>query len=305
MIARRVARKMIEKPISFFSEGSKLQGTLYYPDEYEEGLRYPAIINNSGYNGFNEFYPKLFARYFTKFGYICLGFDYRGFAGSEGERGRVILDEQVADIRNAITFAASRPEIDEDKIGILGWGMGASNVVRVAAIDKRVQAVAGLNGFYNGERWLKSIHTYMQWHDMLRDLAEDRVRRVTTGASLRADPFRYYPLDQSTDSHVHVELSGIKGFGELTGLQFTESIMEMNAEKTVADIAPRSLFIAHGKRNLLHPIEESQALFEAAKQPKRYYEIDGEHNDFMYYDHPQFQAMMHEVHHFFASVLGD
>ncbi|MBO9606572.1 MAG: alpha/beta hydrolase [Paenibacillaceae bacterium] len=295
---------MNEQPISFYSEGLKLKGTLYYPEDYEEGKRYPAVIPNSGYNGFNGFYPKLFARNFTRYGYICLGFDYRGFAESEGERGRVILDEQVADIRNAVTFMAHHPAVDPRKIGILGWGMGASNVIRAAAIDQRIAAVAGLNGFYRGDRWLRSIHTYTNWHHILKEVEEDRIRRVTTGHSLRVDPFLYYPLDPSTDGHVNVELAHIDGFGEQASMQFTESIIELNAEKSAADISPRPLFVAHGKRNLLHPVEESQALFEAARQPKYYYEIDGEHNDFMYHDHPQFQALIRELVHFFAAGLA-
>ncbi|RBP85485.1 X-Pro dipeptidyl-peptidase-like protein, partial [Cytobacillus firmus] len=145
---------MQERQISFYSEGFKLDGTIYLPDDYQQGEKRPAIIPNSGYQGFNEFYPRLFARNLTELGYVCLGFDYRGFAGSEGQQGRVILDEQVQDVRNAITFLQTQDEVNPENIGLIGWGMGASNVVRVAAADKRVKAVAALNGFYNGERWL-------------------------------------------------------------------------------------------------------------------------------------------------------
>jgi uncharacterized protein len=296
---------MLEKAISFYSEGCKLQGTIYYPDDYVETRIYPAIIPNSGYNGFNSFYPRLFARNFTRNGYICLGFDYRGFAHSEGVKGRVILDEQVADIRNAITFLSCQPSIDPQKIGILGWGMGASNVIRAAAADRRVRAVAALNGFYRGDRWLKSVHTYAQWHRIVKEVEEDRVRRVTTGQSQQVDTFRYYPLDPTTDNHVHVELAHIPGYGEQVSVQFAESIMEMDAERVAAEISPRPVFVAHGSRNLLHPIEESRALYEAAQQPKRYYEIDGEHNDFMYEDHPQFQQLIGELAEFFDAAMEE
>ncbi|PUB08205.1 X-Pro dipeptidyl-peptidase-like protein [Paenisporosarcina sp. OV554] len=135
--------------ICFYSKGYKLDGTIYLPDDYQPGEKRPAIIPNSGYQGFNEFYPRLFARNLTQAGYVCLGFDYRGFAKSEGDKGRVILDEQVEDIINAVSFLQAQSEVNPDQVGLLGWGMGGSNVVRVAAKDKRVKAVAALNGFFD------------------------------------------------------------------------------------------------------------------------------------------------------------
>src|SRR5699024_4166107 len=97
----RMPIHVIEKKISFYSEGYLLQGTLYLPDDLKEGEKRPAIIPNSGYNGFNQFYPRMFAKKLTQSGYICLGFDYRGFADSEGERGRAILSEHGQCMNNA------------------------------------------------------------------------------------------------------------------------------------------------------------------------------------------------------------
>jgi fermentation-respiration switch protein FrsA (DUF1100 family) len=295
---------MLERQISFYSEGNKLDGTVYLPDDYLQGEKRPAIIPNSGYQGFNEFYPHLFAKNLTEAGYVCLGFDYRGFANSDGKQGKVLLNEQVEDIRNAITFLQLQEEIDPQQIGLIGWGMGAANVVQVAAADKRVKAVAALNGFFNGERWLKSIHTYVEWNQILKTIEEDRIRRVTTGESLLQDPFIHYPLDPATNDYVNKELVPLSPFGKQTALQFTESIATMNAEKVVAEISPRPLFIAHGKDNLLHPVDESVALYESAKEPKQLYLIDGKHNDFMYHQHPIFQELVQQLKEFFSYHLS-
>lgn len=290
---------MKDRQVSFYSEGYKLTGTIYLPDNYKRGEKRPLIIPSSGYQGFNEFYPKLFSKYLTKAGYICLGFDYRGFAESGGRKGRVILDEQIQDIKNALTFAQIQEEVDPERIGLLGWGMGAFNVVQVAAADKRVKAVAALNGFYNGERWLKSIHSYVQWHQILEMVEIDRARRVTTGKSLRTDPFIHYPLDPATASYVQKELAPLSPFGKKIDLQFTDSIICMNAEQMAASISPRPLFIGHGRHNLLHPWEEAQALYDAAVEPKELYWINGKHNDFMYTDHPVLNELMVELIEFF------
>ena len=291
---------MKERQISFYSEGLKLDGTIYLPDDYQPGEKRPAIIPNSGYQGFNEFYPRLFARNLTEAGYVCLGFDYRGFAKSEGQQGRVILDEQVQDIKNAITFLQLQEEVDPDNISLIGWGMGASNVVRVAASDDRVKAVAALNGFFNGERWLKSIHSYVEWVEIKKMIEEDRSLRVTTGSSKYEDPFIHYPLDPATNDYVQKELAPLSPFGKLTQLQFTESIIELNADKVAKDIKC-PLFVAHGKDNLLHPLDETLHFYDAAAEPKKLYIIDGKHNDFMYHEHPVFQDLITQLNTFFGT----
>lgn len=294
---------MIENAITFFSEGKTLQGTLYFPDTDSEGEPRPGIVVNSGYQGFNAFYPKMFAKKLTEYGYICLGFDYRGMADSEGEPGRVLIEEQVQDIRNALTFAQAQEAIDADRVGLLGWGMGAANVVLTAEKVKGIAAVAALNGFYDGERWLKLIHSYERWNEILDEVHADRVHRVLEGESQLADTFAHYPLDAQTDSYVEAELAPVYGFGKQTRLQFTESIIDLKADRAAANIPPTPLFIGHGVDNILHPYSEAQALYEAAQSPKTLYRVNGKHNDFMFSDHPEYLSLCEELREFFDNAF--
>lgn len=294
---------MIEKETTFFSEGSRLKATLYYPDDLPGDGPHPAIIVNSGYQGFNEFYPKMFAKQLTQRGYVCLGFDYRGFADSEGEKGTVLIEQQVEDIRNAITFMQAQEDVDDSRLGLVGWGMGAANVVLAGGKSGNVAGVAALNGFYNGERWLQSIHTYDEWTRIVDEVRQDRMQRVLEGESRLADTFEHYPLDPATEDYVGKELSQVYGFGHPTRIQFTESIMDLNVEKVVADLAPVPLFIGHGSRNTLHPFIEAASLFAAASSPKTLYTIDGRHNDFMFVDHPEFVLLCDELKVFFDNAF--
>ena len=110
---------MITRKMEFYSNCYRLAAALYLPDDYEEGQKLPCIIPNSGYMGLNEIYPALFARALTKRGFACFGFDYRGFLDNGGPAGVCKLDEQVEDIRNAVTFAGTLAEVDTDRIGLL------------------------------------------------------------------------------------------------------------------------------------------------------------------------------------------
>ena len=85
------------------------------------------------------------AGYLVGQGYVALTFDYRGFGESQGPRWRMIPQEQVRDISNAITFVENQDVVDKERIGLLGASFGRANVCYVAGVDTRVRcAVSGL-----------------------------------------------------------------------------------------------------------------------------------------------------------------
>ena len=114
----------------------------------------------------------------------CLCFDYRGWGDSEGnERGWVMPKWQAEDIRNAITFMQTRPEIDPDRIATYGsGGTGGGNAVYVAAIDSRVKCCVSYLGVSSGRDWLHSMRREYEWVDYLKSIDDDRKKRVTTGS---------------------------------------------------------------------------------------------------------------------------
>lgn len=295
---------MIEKAISFFSENHQLRGSIYYPENFCTDRAAPAIVVNSGYQGFNEFYPKMLAGPLTELGYVCLGFDYRGMADSDGEKGRVLLEEQAQDVRNAVTFIAAQPEVDPRQVCLVGWGMGAANVILAAEKGRSIAAVAALNGFYNGKRWLQSVHTYDRYVRILDEVHDDRLQRVTTGSSRLTGTFEHYLLDPSTSDYVQTELASVYGFGHPTQMQFTESILDLDVDAIVAKVAPIPIFIGHGTKNALHPYSEATALYAAAAHPKTLYDIEGRHNDFMYADHPEVIRLCAALDWFFRTAIS-
>lgn len=292
---------MIIRETSFFSNGYNLKAKLFLPDDYKEGEKRPCVIPNSGYIGLLDIYPSLFARALTKKGYVAFGFNYRGFSDSEGPAGVCKLEEQVEDIKNAITFVKTLGVIDEDRIGLLGWGMAAGLITKVTAEDKRVKAMAGLNGFYNGERWLRSVYSYTDFISIRNEIEEEKVRFVKEGTRKFDNPFHFYPLDPSTDDVVKDNLYPVKDYGQDISLEIGQSILEYNAEKYVNDIQV-PVFIGHGKDNLLHPIDESKLFFEKITSKKEFYTIDGKHNDFMFDDHPVLAGLVTKLDNFFSQM---
>ena len=292
---------MITVPISFQSDSLLLDGSIYLPDT--DLAPRATLVPCSGYQGFNCFYPHLFAEALTRQGFACLGFDYRGFANSEGERGRVVLEEQVRDILHAIEAVKTFDALPDSPLGLLGWGMGASNVLRATAQSSQVGAVAALNGFYDGTRWLKSIMDPEAFSTMLTEVEEDKRHRAQGEASREVPTFHHYPLDPNTRTNVAVELESLHNFGEPVQLRLTESILNLSQDDLLAGLTGTPVYVAHGQNNHLHPSAEATAFFAALSEPKSWYEIAGAHNDFMYKDHDVFHSLMDDVGAFFGTHL--
>ena len=135
------------------------------------------------------------AEKFSQAGYHVLAFDYRFFGESGGEpRGRINPLEQVRDIRAAITYAQSRPEVDKNNLALWGTSFGGANAVYTTALDSQVKCVVVNIGVMRGSRWLRSLRGPEQWYQLLDRIEEDRERRVLTGQTTDVNPFEIMPM---------------------------------------------------------------------------------------------------------------
>jgi uncharacterized protein len=284
-----VGRRMLRRPVSFFSARRRLDGDLYLPADAPADARFPAVIACSGYTGLKDIHPARFARALVPQGYACLAFDYRGFGASEGERGRLVPQEQVEDVRAAVSFLTSVPEIAGDRIGLLGWALGGGVAIAEAADDVRVRAVVACNPIGDGERSTRAMHTAESWSLLLERIAGDRDRRVLDGVSELVSPFEIVVLDEVTRPYVETELYRTAGYGAAVSLESGEHLLRFRPEEVVARIAPRPLLLVHGEDNRLHLPEESLELHRRAGEPKELVLLEGTgHTEWMHDTDPTF-----------------
>jgi uncharacterized protein len=98
-----------------------------------------AIILGHGYGANREqLVPE--ARLLAAEGYGILVYDYRGHGESGGDV-RTFGDREREDVRAALDFVASRPGVEPQRLGALGFSMGAMPIALVAAEDRRVRGV--------------------------------------------------------------------------------------------------------------------------------------------------------------------
>jgi pimeloyl-ACP methyl ester carboxylesterase len=296
---------MQRRPVSFYSHGCRLDGDLYLPSGWPEGERLPALITCSGYQGLKDIHPARFGRTLAPHGYACLAFDYRSFGKSEGERGRLIPQEQAEDVRAAISFLETLPQIDPERIALIGWALGGGVVIAEAADDARVKAVVAINAIGDGARATRFMHDEASWPALLEQIADDRRRRAVMGASQRVHPFSIVRLDNVTAGYVDDALYPVKGFGSEVTLESAEFLLRFSPEGAVERLAPRPLLLVHGAENALHAPEESKTLYERAGEPKELVLLDGRgHTEWMYDDHPCYRELIRRIRPFLDSALA-
>jgi uncharacterized protein len=295
------------RPIAIFSDGIRLAGLLDVPDE--TSARRPAILLCSGFQGLKEIIPAKLRAPFAAAGFVTFAFDYRGFGESDGERGRVIPDEQVADVRAAITVVQQQAEVDADRIGLVGWGFGGGIVVQAAALDERMKAVACLNGIGDGGRAVRATRSEESWPQIQEQIAADRVARALTGVpSRRVSPWDVVPLDPDTRANVDEDMYGRHAaFGrDPVSLESAEAYYAFRPERQAAWISPRPLLIVHGARNRLHPIAEARGLYAHAREPKTLIELpDATHLDWIQPDHPTYATTVPRIVAWFREKLAN
>lgn len=117
----KVCSKMTRRDIEFkTSDGVTLRGWLFTPETHGGSGRLPCLVMAHGWSAVKEMDLEPFANHFTSHLAIsCLVYDHRCFGASDGEpRYEIVPALQKSDYSEAITYAQSLDEIDEDKVGI-------------------------------------------------------------------------------------------------------------------------------------------------------------------------------------------
>ena len=135
------SEKVTVKKVSFKNRfGIKLVGDLYMPKE-KSSLKKAAIAVSGPFGAVKEQASGLYAQEMAKRGFIALAFD-PSFTGESGGDARNVAspDINTDDFSAAVDYLTTLPEVDAEKIGIIGiCGFGGFGL-NAAAQDTRIKA---------------------------------------------------------------------------------------------------------------------------------------------------------------------
>lgn len=155
-------------------------------------------------------------------------FDFRGHGRSGGLS--TLGDREVHDLDVVVSWAREK---GYRRVAGVGFSMGASIVLRYAALERGLDAVVSVSGpgrwYYRGTRPMRLLH-----------LAVERpLGRLVTRAIMhtRVNPGRWNPIP-------------------------------MPPAEAAARITPVPLLVVHGDRDPYFPLDHAHQIYEAAREPK-------------------------------------
>jgi pimeloyl-ACP methyl ester carboxylesterase len=206
----------------------------------------------------------------AEWGYVALRFDFRSCGESDGERAHILCLDQVADCRNVVTYMQGRPEVDPDRIGLIGSSFGAAVAVYTAGIDQRVAAVISQGGWGDGQRKFRGQHSTPEaWARFTAMLEEGKRHREQTGESLMVPRYDIVPIPEHL--RTNVSRNSIMMFPAETA----QSMFDFVADDVVGNISPRPLLLLHSANDSVTPTEQSIELFKRAKPPTELHLLTG------------------------------
>ncbi|HEX3048277.1 MAG TPA: alpha/beta fold hydrolase, partial [Bacillota bacterium] len=236
------------------------------PEQYVSGAKIPAVLLCHGFAGIKDFLLPAYAEAFAAAGFAALTFDYRGFGASEGERGRLNPTEQIIDIRNAITFLQTLPEVDPERIGLWGSSFGGANIIGTAAIDHRPRCLVAQLTFADGERMILGKLEAGEREKIVNTLKKASERQVLKNKTLSLTPDQILTDAESKDFFKKA-LETYPALQTKIPLLTLQWIIEFHPEELIRKIK-RPILIISAENDLVCPAAESERLYEQANQPK-------------------------------------
>jgi hypothetical protein len=254
--------------VEFYSAGMRIAADLTW--RVKASARSPGVVLVHGlandreeFGGFSEL-----ARRLARGGYAVLRFDLRGCGRSGSPRGRMLVaSEWPVDLAAAVSYLETRPEVDPERIGLVGQSMGGGLVAQASGFDERISCVVAWAGVADGLRWLRTLWLERRgaqaWAGLLALLAQDRGERTRTGVSGYRPLPSLLALDETETENWLQMQARYPQFLYEAPLESIDSILAFRPVDALDHCLCPVRFI-HGGEDALVPVEHSRVMCERA-----------------------------------------
>lgn len=179
------SNKVDHKKVSFITRyGLTLVADLYVPKNITG--KYPALAVSGPFGAVKEQSSGLYAQTMAERGFIALAFDPSYTGESRGEPRHVASpDINTEDFSAAVDFLGSLPNVDRERIGVIGICGYSGMALTAATSDPRIKAVATASMYdmsRSMSRSYKDSYTIEQRHKVIDYLGQQRWADVDRGS---------------------------------------------------------------------------------------------------------------------------
>ncbi|MET7296670.1 alpha/beta hydrolase [Streptomyces griseoloalbus] len=261
--------------VTFRSSNLTLAGILFLPDTPTAG-RLPAVVVGHPSGGVKEQTASMYAERLAREGFAALVFDAAYQGESEGEpRGLEDPFQRAEDVKSAVSFLATRDEIDPDRIGALGICASGGYVPYAAQTDLRIKAVATVSAGDLGSVMREGLGRTQDPHT-LRSMLELANAARTAEARGEAVPRQEW-ITEAVDAETYEYYRTPRGHHPRAvqpwPVRSLDQIIQYDSYALIHLISPRPLLMIIGSDANTAYI--SRQAIEKAAEPKELFVIDG------------------------------
>jgi uncharacterized protein len=272
--------------VTFPSNGLAVAGHLYIPADQAGGRR-PAVVVSHPMGAVKEQAAGLYAERLAREGFITLAFD-AAYQGESAGEPRFLENpfQRAEDVKSAVTFLATRGEVDAERIGALGICASGGYVPYAAQTDHRIKAVATVTGACVGRLWRDGMDGKQSEEvirGMLDQAAADRnnegrgqpARRVPIVPQTEEQAKTFRPRSMFREAYYYYRTPRAQHQRSENWYVFrsVDLIAQYDSYDLIHLIAPRPLLMIHGTD--ADTARFSREAIEEAREPKELFWIEG------------------------------
>jgi len=302
------------KRVSFKNRHITVVGNLHFPPQFDGSRKYPALILATPGSSVKEQIGAIYACRLAAHGYLALTFD-PSFQGESGGQPRDLEDpaSRVEDIHCAVDYLMTLPNVDEDRVGLLGICAGGGYAIKAALTERRFKAVGTVVANDIGEALRRLLPDFRK---TLQEVAQQRTSEAR-GGSPRRDPWIPDTLKEAKaagiddpdllEAVIFYRESSYRHPNSTNRILFTSygSILSFDSFSLVPDLLTQPLqVIVGGRRGTTGQFESGRRLFDLSKSKfKHFLAVDGAGHYDMYYKNPYVEQAVERLALFYSEHL--
>ncbi|MGX5723532.1 alpha/beta hydrolase [Metapseudomonas otitidis] len=251
--------------------GIELDAWYYLPDA---PAPFPVLLMSPGFAALKALHLDAFARHFAEAGFAVVLCDHRGFGASGGEpREDIDPWQQVDDLREVLTWASLRPEVDASRLGVWGSSYSGGHAIVLGALDRRVRCVVAQVPTISGHQsFLRRAGAGL--HAAREAFQADRLARY------QGQPPSYRRVISEGDApglYPGADASAFYGASATLApdwqnrvtLRSSERASEYEPGSYIERISPTPLMLLVAEHDTVTPTDLALAAYQQAREPKR------------------------------------